>query len=342
MAKCPIHAGLVLGAVARHRDAALRERLSARLQAWVDQLEPDCSEREVRDLLRAEKGTLLLPFTMRQSELHAAVQTVRAAFSRAVGAEALQIVPPTGIGTSGGLRIRRDLTTSYDDHGNDLWQPGKTREGVMAFGRMPAPYRRGCEETPVRFKTKAHMGESGLSFVVPGESVGPEWRKRAMRLESRLTRTRPGAPPPPGKTQVEGLAVENPFKVERPPKKRGPVLKASDPTTLVKLFAVAAEGTWLSWRIESRFGIAKTVRVWLKLPRGSSSCTLHGLGTKEWEGPTCPWLSLALPEIRIDSEDVMALQAWFPGNAADAKRLLWEIPPRRGRRPSLTPTGAQP
>jgi hypothetical protein len=183
---------------------------------------------------------------------------------------------------------------------------------VLALGRLPVN-NRGIPYRMTRFKTTVRLvDDAGLAFVLPDEVFGSP--TRVSRLPAKPS------------IRVEGLKVDRPFRVEAGPRARGPRIKVADPTTLVKLFAVAAEGAWLTWAVDQRHGLALRIRIWLVLPQERPARTAQGLVAQEWDDEVCPWLSLGLPDIAVPAEDALAIQEWFPWTAPDVARHFWDLP----------------
>lgn len=305
----PAHA---LGAIVRHPDEDLTSALRARLEHWLASLDPIHGDEEVRKALKRPRGMPLMPWRLDERELEAAVFAVRAAFSKAIGARVMRIVPGTSIGVEGGLRLTRSLRASYSDTEGEPWNPMDNHTGAFALGRIPNNQSSRVRDRLLRFQAELQMEDDGLSLEIPAWAVSS---KSVM----------PDAPDLP-EAYIDGLDVGRPIRVYEDRASRRYSITTKDPTTLVKLYAVAAEGTWLVWRVRGRRGGSWTVRVWLELPRSEGTNLVHAMSSFEWQGLLCPWMDLDLPKIEVPSDEGRALRAWFPWSGRTAGAVFWSIP----------------
>ncbi len=107
--------GTILLAIESHPDAALRARLDARLDEWLDEIEPSHSREQVAEALASphHRGTPLEPFALDEAGRRLATIAVRAAFSRAHRQTRVRIVSCETLGVHGGLVLTNNLRGYY-------------------------------------------------------------------------------------------------------------------------------------------------------------------------------------------------------------------------------------
>ena len=312
MGEWSFDAGHVFGALLGHPDPELRSRLRRRVDTWLESLGPRVSEPEVRRALQRKRGTLLLPFDLSEPAMDLSVRVVRAAFSEAVDARTVRVSPPTGLSTDGGVRLDRRLRGRYFEQGGGPWVSGSKEAAVLALGRIPANRRRSNSDRFHRFETRVDMADDGLFVEMPDWALAEKlWPPLELKA---------------GKAWIDGIPQELRFDEGFRKRRPGHWLRCDDPSLLMKIYASAARGTWMTVKIPRRSKRVRAVHVWLVVPRTEEAQTVDALGADEWDDTACPWLNLDLPRIAIDRRDAMAVRAWFPWKSGEARRVFWDIP----------------
>ena len=169
--------GLVLTAAHYHPNDEFRPGLQEAIGEWAESLGPRYSRGEIRDVIKAEKGTPIEPFTLSDDDVECAVTLARAAFSKASGVHRVHILSRENLGVEGGLVLTDNLRAYYLER----YALGKRR------GRSPKGYRLIPRFVPTIPHGGTWMTSKGVEVRLEINDRGPCVRVQNPRgKESRL------------------------------------------------------------------------------------------------------------------------------------------------------------
>jgi len=286
---------LILTSAFYHPDKTLRRVLKQRATDWVDRLEPQFTENDIRDLILGEEGTVLEPFELKTSDIGLAVILARAAFSKKSDVQRCRIVSRETIGRKGGLVITRNLKSYYPER----YRYGKYRRNPQAgFNFLPA-FLPGTDERHLFQMTKAaatlHVNDHGFVIRVPWPHT---WREggelaRDLQVHSRLSNATESF-------DQLGLRVETePGLV---------VVQTGSPEAQIKLMAHMTNGETMVLAKDAEG--KESISIVLDMPVDDK---LHLKSLFTTTGVALDWLKCPCAEgIKIEKNEMVGIASWLP------------------------------
>lgn len=223
---------LVLAAAYHHPDPALREGLRARIDALIEACRPRYDAATVGAALRDQRGTVLEPFDLDETDLAIAVAIGRLGFSDRIGLTRLRVVSRETLGTAGGFVLTDNLRGYYVER----YALGRHRhEPSTGWFVAPAVIPRAARGTSDigRGRATLILDAAGLRLRVPwpGDDASLPALARAVQLHSAVVGS--------GQTFIAlGLRVDGvPGGLE---------VRAGSPEAIMRLTALCARGAVLA------------------------------------------------------------------------------------------------
>lgn len=137
------------------------------MDAWIEDCRPTASTQDFAAIIKAEKGTVLEPFSITDRHMDLATAFCRLATSERIGYSRMRIVPAGAAHTGGGLVITRQLKKFFAECFAFAKNPRAIEtQPYLELGLLPETYEMVC---PVmsRWVSSLSFGKKSASVRIP-------------------------------------------------------------------------------------------------------------------------------------------------------------------------------